>query len=91
MNNLGLWMIWTIFGHELKALDTINNSGLWMNKQLRVMCLRPGRYEHFIIVDDMNDSKSHDLKPLNAMNNLGLRMIWMILGHEPMTLNVMKR
>ena len=23
-------MIWTTLGHELKALDAMNNSGLWM-------------------------------------------------------------
>ena len=33
-------------------------------------------------VDDMNDLGSHELRPLDAMNNLGLRVIWMILGWE---------
>ena len=28
MNNLGVWMIWTILDHELKALNVINNFGL---------------------------------------------------------------
>ena len=28
LNNLELWMIWTILDHELKALDVMNNSGL---------------------------------------------------------------
>ena len=30
MNFLGLWMTWTNSGHELKALDVINNLGKWM-------------------------------------------------------------
>ena len=30
----------------------------------------------------MNNLVSRDLRPLDAMNNLGLRMIWIILGHE---------
>ena len=33
-------------------------------------------------MDDMNDSGSHELKALDAMDNLGLWMISMILGHE---------
>ena len=37
----------------------------------------------------MNDSVSHDLKPPDAMNSLRLRIILMILGREPMTLNAM--
>ena len=37
----------------------------------------------------MNDSGSCEPRPLDAMNNLGLRMIQTILGHELMSLNVM--
>ena len=40
-------------------------------------------------MDDMNNSGSYELRTLYAMNNIGLRMIQMILGHEPMILNVM--
>ena len=40
-------------------------------------------------MDDMNDSVSCDLKPPDAMNSSGLRIISMILGHEPMSLNAM--
>ena len=32
-------------------------------------------YEQIIIVDDMNDSGSRDLRPLDAMNNSRLSMI----------------
>ena len=37
----------------------------------------------------MNDSESYELRPVDAMNNSGLRMIQAILGREPMALNVM--
>ena len=37
----------------------------------------------------MNNLKSYELKPLGAMNSLGLWMIWMILGREPEDPNVM--
>ena len=40
-------------------------------------------------MDDMNNSVSYELRPLDAMNNIGLKMIYMILGHEPMILNAM--
>ena len=30
MNNSGVWMILTIRGRETKALNVINNSGLWI-------------------------------------------------------------
>ena len=42
-------------------------------------------------MDDMNNSGSYELRPLDAMNNVGIRMICMILGHEPMILNVMNK
>ena len=37
----------------------------------------------------MNDLGSYDPRPLDVVNNLGLRMIRTILGCEPMSLNVM--
>ena len=40
-------------------------------------------------MDDKNNSRCYKLKPLDTMNNIGLRMIRMILGHEPMNLNAM--
>ena len=40
-----------------------------------------------MVVDDMKDSGSHELKHLKAMNNSKLWMILIILGHEPMALN----
>ena len=38
--------------------------------------------DHINFVDDMNDLKSCELSPLDAINNLGLWMIGMVLGHE---------
>ena len=40
-------------------------------------------------MDGMNDQESNELKPLDVMNNSRLRMIRMIHGHEPMSLNDM--
>ena len=40
-------------------------------------------------MDGINDSKSHELTPIHDMNNSGLRMILMILGHELMALHAM--
>ena len=37
----------------------------------------------------MNDSKSYELRPVDSMNNSGLRMIQAILGREPIALNVL--
>ena len=48
-----------------------------------------GCYEQLNIEDGINDSGSHELTPLDAMNNSGLRMTLMILGPKPMTLNAM--
>ena len=31
-------------------------------------------YEQLKVLDDMNDSRSHDLRPLDAMNNSRLKM-----------------
>ena len=45
-------------------------------------------YEQLRVMDEMNDSGSHDHKPLDAMNNSSLRMIQTILGCKPMTLDV---
>ena len=46
-------------------------------------------YELLRILDDMNISRSYDLRPLDVMTNSRLRMTWMTLGCEPMTLNAM--
>ena len=46
-------------------------------------------YEQLRVIDNMNHSRSCDLRALNAMNNSRLRMTLMILGCELMTLNAM--
>ena len=38
----------------------------------------------------MNYLVSCDVRPPNAMNILGLRIVSMILGHEPLSPNAMK-
>ena len=43
--------------------------------------LSSNHYELLIVVDDMNDSVSYDLRPLDAINRLGLWMLIMILHH----------
>ena len=48
-----------------------------------------GCYEQLNILDGINDLGSHELTPLDAMKNLRLRMILMILCPNPMTLNAM--
>ena len=42
-------------------------------------------------VDDMNDLGSHELRPLDAMNNLGLWVIWKILSCKEKALNAMNK
>ena len=41
------------------------------------------------MLDDMNHSVSYDLRPLDILNSSVLRIISIILGHEPMILNAM--
>ena len=66
---------------QFKDVDDINNIMLWARDS---RC-----YEQVKVVDDMNDSRSHELRPLDAINNLGLWIIWTILGFEHKALNVM--
>lgn len=87
VNNSTLWMIWTIPGRKPSALDGMNNSGLWMT------WTTPGRelfswYDQLKAIDDVNDLESHEYKALDASNNLGLCMIWMILEWELKVLDV---
>ena len=61
-------------GHELRAIDAMNDSESWAHgskcyKQLKTMI-------------DMNNLASCELKALDTLNNSGLWMIWMILGLE---------
>ena len=40
-------------------------------------------------MDDKNNSGSHELKPLNVINSLGLLMTWATLGRELRALDSM--
>ena len=46
-------------------------------------------YDQLRVVDDMNESGSKELRPLDAMTSSRLWMILMILGCEPIALNAM--
>ena len=95
------WAKASRFYEQLRVMYDMNDSRSWARgsrcyEQLRVvvdmkdyeLCTLGSRcYEQLINVDDMNGSRSRDLRLLDAMNNSSLRMIWMILGCEPMTLN----
>ena len=63
----------------LEMLSTTQGCG-WP-EQLWIMSLRVWCYEQLIVVDDMNDSVSYDLRPSEAMNHLGLWMLITILQH----------
>ena len=39
----------------------------------------------------MNDSGSHELRPLDAMNSLGVRVMCTILSHKEKTPNVINK
>ena len=81
INDSMLWAQDTRGYENLMVMDDMKDSGSWAQGS---RC-----YEQLIVVGDMNDLVSHDLRPLDAMNSLRLRIISMILGHEPMSPNVM--
>ena len=73
MNNSCLSMTGTTPGHELRTLNVMNSSMLWLICMLSVhgfLC-----YELLRVVDGMNDLRSCKLKPLGAMNSSWLWMI----------------
>ena len=49
---------------QFRDVDDMNKSVLWAQGSRF--------YEQLKVVDDMNNSDSHKLRPLDAMNNLGL-------------------
>ena len=93
------WLTWTTLGHKLKSLDAMNNwefSMILTTRDLMSLGLQilwkahgGGWHERLRVMDDINDSKSYKLKPVDAMNSSRLTMIRMIHGHEPMSLNDM--
>ena len=74
-------MTWRTPSRELRIVANMNNFKFWAQGSI---C-----YEQLTIVDDMNDSVSIDLRPPDATNNSGMRIISIILGHETMSLNAM--
>ena len=62
-------------------MDDINDIMLWAQG--------PRCYKYIKVIDDLNNSGSHELRPINAMNKLGIQVIWVILSHEEKALNVM--
>ena len=72
---------------QLRVVDDMNNSRSWAAgsrcyEQLKVV-------DDLKFVEDMNDSGSYELRPLDVMNSLRLWMIWTILSCQPMALNAM--
>ena len=66
---------------QLRVVDDMSYSRLWAQGY--------GCYEQLNVVDGINDSGSHELTPLDDINNSGLRTTLMILGPKPMNLNAM--
>ena len=62
-------------------MDEMSYSGSWSYNF--------GGYDELRVLDDKNDLGFCELSPLDAMNSSELRMIWTILGGEPMALNDM--
>ena len=48
-------------------------------------------YEHVRVMDDMNNYRSLELRPLDAMKSLGVLIIWMILSRVAMAPNALKQ
>ena len=81
MNDSMSWVKGSWFYEQFRDMDDMNDSVWWAQGS---RC-----YEQFRVVDDMNYLGYRELKPLDAMNSLGLHVIWMILGPEEKTPNVM--
>ena len=89
------------YNEQLKSMDDMNDSEWWAQssrwyEHLKVVIylkdfeswITQGSrcYEQLRVLDDMNDSRSLNLRPLDAMNNSRLRMTWTILSCELMNL-----
>ena len=103
MNDVGVWAQGLICYEQLKVVVDMNDSSSWAQgsryyEQLRAMVdmkdfklwAQGSRfYEQLRVIGDMNNSGSYELRHLDAMNNIRLRVVRMILGHELMILNAM--
>ena len=65
---------------QLRVVDDMNDSGL--SSRLKMLWITQG-------LDDKNNSRSRELRPLDSMNTSRLRMIWTILGRELKALDAM--
>ena len=74
-------MTWRTPDCELRVMANMNYSESWAQG---FRC-----YDQHTILDDMNISISHDLKPLDSMNSSRKGIISLILGREPMSPNAM--
>ena len=81
MNNYGLWVKGYRCYEQFRDVDDMNDF-IWWAQGSRW-------YEQLKVMDDMNHLESCELRPLDGMNIIALRVIWMILGHEEKAPNVM--
>ena len=56
-------------GHKLRAPHAMNNLRLIDMNDSMLSAQGSRCYEQLRVVDDMNDLESHELRPLDAMNN----------------------
>ena len=101
MNDSCSWAYDPKCNEQLRVVDDMNDFGSWAQgfrgyEQLKIVVDMKNSesyaqgsrcYEQLRVLDDMNDSWSRDLRPLDGMDNSRLRITWMILGCQPMTLN----
>ena len=84
--SLGFLMLWTTQGYgrckQLKDLDDMSYS--------KSGAQGSGCYEQPRVVNDMKDSRSLDLRPLDAMNDSRIWLTWMTMGHEHKALDALK-
>ena len=78
-----------ILGRKAKTLNSMNNLGFKYMNNYGSWALGSRWNVQLDVVDDINDSRSHDLGALDVMNSLELRLIWRILHYELKPLDAM--
>ena len=58
--------------HEIKTLNSINNSGLWLTRKSPSCELRALNAMHNSRLSMIRKTRSHEFRALDAMNILGL-------------------
>ena len=89
MNSSRQWLTWMTLGHEPRALEILWTAQGYCWHDYRSWSQGSRCYEQLRVRDDMTNSRSNELRHLDAMNNIGLRMIRMIFGRKSMILNAM--